>query len=384
MEIQKREVNVLTEFSLFDKTSTLDGVYVTFMVNRLQMLYLLLIMPIYLVQPYMIWAILAVGVLSHFNLMILSKWFASDYSVKGYQGFSQLLGRPLLRFLAFLGLPLLLLKISILVLGYSEIVQQFVFPAIDSNWMLLFLMVVSIYMAAQGMEKTIRFIVIAFFCTIWMIVLYYSFFTYPIASLSDLYPLIPENSSDFFWKGILLIWSSLSGPEFLIFLAPWLGKDEKIPKYLSIGNAITVIEYLLLFVATQFFFGADLIRQAKFPMIEMIRYLQLPVFERIEIILIALYMFHFLFTIAIFLIYFYGGLRIIFQKRDEPINRLSFFLTCLFIYVSLVLLNEWLWEEEQNVLVDFHIWAGAVSYIRVPSFLVAMTKIKERTRSGTF
>ena len=69
----------MASFSLYDKTTTFSGVYVVFMVNRMQVLYLLLVMPSSLVHPYMIWGILVMGLLSQINLFLLSKWFSSHY-----------------------------------------------------------------------------------------------------------------------------------------------------------------------------------------------------------------------------------------------------------------------------------------------------------------
>ncbi|EIJ79734.1 hypothetical protein [Bacillus methanolicus] len=67
---------------LFDHTSTYDGIYVMFMVNRMQMLYFFIIMPLYLADSSMIWGILAIGFLSQMILIMLSKWLASNFSTK--------------------------------------------------------------------------------------------------------------------------------------------------------------------------------------------------------------------------------------------------------------------------------------------------------------
>lgn len=80
----------LTEFSLFEKTSSYDGIYMTLMVNRIQMLYFAIIMPVFLIHPYMIWMIIILGALSQVSIFMLSKWFTSKYASKGYEGFVEL------------------------------------------------------------------------------------------------------------------------------------------------------------------------------------------------------------------------------------------------------------------------------------------------------
>lgn len=329
----------MTAFSLYDKTSTSSSVYVMFMVNRLQMLYFILIMPSHLVHPYMIWGIIAIGILSQINLTMLSKWVASDYSAKGYQGFVQLFGERMVRFFAFIGLFVILIKITVIALGYVEVVYQFIFPLMNTNWMILFILLISWYVAAQGMEKAIRFVVIAFLSTVWIILVYFPFFFPPIASLYDLYPLIPVDWSMHSWKGLLFIWSSLSGPEYLICLVPWLNSKQKMLKYLTIANAMSVLEYLLLFVASLLFFGSNYLSKSKFPVIDMIRYLQSPVFDRIDIILISVHMFHFVFAISIFLLYFYGAVRIIVGRLHEQTTRIGFMTSCITIFICMIIVK---------------------------------------------
>ena len=199
----------------------------------------------------------------------------------------ELFGVRTVRFFALLGLFLLFIKISALTLGVGEVVYQYIFPSMNSNWLILFILLICYYIAAQGMEKTIRFVIIAFLSTIWMLILFVPFFFPPTASLHDLYPLILTEWSVDSWKGLLFIWSALSGPEFLIFLAPWLKPQQKMLKYFTLANAISILEYLLLFVASLFFFGSAYLSKIKFPVVDMIRYLQSPVFERIDIILLC-------------------------------------------------------------------------------------------------
>lgn len=370
----------MTAFSLYDKTSTFSGVYVMFMVNRLQMLYFILIMPSHLVHPYMIWGIIVIGILSQINLTILSKWFASDYSAKGYQGFVELFGDRAVRFFAFAGLFLIVVKITVITLGYVEVVHKFMYPSMDKKWLILFILLISCYVAAQGMEKTIRFAVIAFLCTIWIIILFYPFFFPPLASLHDLVPLIPVDWSMHSWQALLLVWSSLSGPEYLICLAPWLNSKQRMLKYLTFANAMSVFEYLLLFVASLLFFGSNYLSISNFPLIHMIRYLQSPTFERIDMIVIPVHMFHFVFAIAILLLLFYGAVRIIVGRLHKQTTRIGFMSSWITILVCTTIVSQWFWKTgtEQNFWSALQIWLGALTYFFVPVFLLVSIKRKGR------
>ncbi|NRF96054.1 GerAB/ArcD/ProY family transporter [Paenibacillus frigoriresistens] len=367
-------------FSLYDKTSSYNGVYVVFIVNRLQMLYLFTMLPKYLVHPYMIWGIVAVGILSQLNLMILSKWFRSDFSAKGYQGFVELFGEWAIRFFTCLAVVPILLKITVVTSGCADLLQYFIFPTMDIKWLMLAILLISCYVASLGMEKTIRFVVIVFLCSAWIILLLLPFFFPPLASLKRLYPLIPTEWPMDSWKGLLYLWSSFSGPEYLICIAPWLSSKQKLLKYLTIGNAVSVTEYLYLFVSSLFFYGSNRVSYFKYPIVQMSRYMQFPIFEREDIILISLHMFTFVLAISFFLLFIYGAGRIVAGRVNKQSTRIGFMTICLVIFVCTIMINKWSWRDATgfSLLLSLQIWVGAFTYLLVPSLLLITTKIKER------
>ncbi|GED34408.1 GerAB/ArcD/ProY family transporter [Brevibacillus centrosporus] len=362
----------MTALSLFEKSTTYNGAYIFMMANRFQMLYFVFIMPTYLIHPYMIWGIVLVGILSHFNLMLLSKWFRSRFATKGYDGFVEVFGETLVRFFAWIGLFFLLLKASIILIGYVEIVRTFIYPSMNQKWLILFMLMISWYVASKGMETTIRLIVIAFFMIIWIILLIVPFYLPPIAAFHDLFPLIPLEWTEVNWEGLLFIWSSLSGPEYLICLGPWLRPNENTFKSLAYANALTVLEYLLLFVGSLFFFGSNYVSTTIYPVVNMYRYLQSPVIERIDMLLISIYLFQFVFAISVLLLCFYGVARIAGRKTTKPTSRMGYFASWLTILACTMIINEWAWNGGTvvNRLLNLQIWSGAITYLLVPSFLL--------------
>ncbi|WP_043932439.1 GerAB/ArcD/ProY family transporter [Bacillus sp. EB01] len=371
------------DFILFDKTAQLGKGYIIAFANRSQMLYFILFLPKFLEMPYLLLGILAVGILSQINLFILSKCLSSKYTQQGYHGFADLLGRRTLRMIAFAGIAFIFIKMSMIILGYAEIVHQFIFPAMQRPWIILLILLISTYIASQGMEKTLRFGIIAFLCTFWIILLYIPYFFPPAAELHDLYPLIPTDWSHKPWKGILMVWSSLSGPEYLILLLPWINSKQKMLRYLSIANAISILEYLLLFLACLFFFGTTYLGKIGFPVVNMIRYLQSPVFERVEIIMISLHMFHYVFFISVLLLCLYGAIRISAGTQYKETTRKGFFAVCLLVLAGVFLIQLFYWREgkELNRWANVQLWSGAFTYLLIPSLLLAATKIKGRRSS---
>ncbi|WP_257958347.1 GerAB/ArcD/ProY family transporter [Bacillus sp. V3-13] len=361
-----------------DRTATFGTNWILPVVNRLQMLYFVLILPSNLVNSYMIWVIAAIGVLAQLNLVILSRWLASDVAAKGFQGFVQLFGERKIRVFAFIGLFLILLKIIVLTIGYVEIVQQFIFPSVKKNWLIFIIFLTGCYVASKGMEKTIRFGIVVFICTFWLIFAYIPFFFEPNTALHNLYPLIPTDSPIKPLQGILMVWSCLSGPEFLVCLVPWLTPGQKVLKYLTAANMITIVEYLLLFIASSLFFGTNYLGHAEFPVVNLFRYLQWPVFERMDVILIAVHIFYFVFAISLFLLCCYGAVRIMIGRTDQPTTRKGFISCCIMILIAVLTINTWFWESQNglNIWQTLQVLLGAFTFLLIPTFLLVATKVK--------
>ncbi|MBU8682944.1 spore germination protein [Bacillus haynesii] len=370
----------MSSFQLFHKTRPLGGIYIALIANRMQVLFFILVLPMYLVHPYMMFVMLAVGMLSQLNLYLLSKWLSSPAAAKGYEGFAALFGERKLRFFILIGLIQLALKIAIMITSYAETVRHFIFPAININWLVIFILVISGYAASRGMENTMRFVIIAFMSSFWMVFLFIRFYIPPIASLTDLYPLIPFEWTEHSWKALLVMWSSFSSPEYLICLAPWFSKEANVLKCLSVGNAISLFEYLFLFIGALFFYGSSYLRETVFPVMNMLRYLQSPILERIDTFLLSAHMFHFAFVIAIFLLCFYGGIRILFKRVSKPVTRRGFLFSFLLIMGCSLIMSTWFWQsgKEQNMWFLIEVSIGAATYALIPAILVIAGKRKGR------
>jgi hypothetical protein len=370
----------LKALSLFEKTSTYGGIYIMFIVNRLQTVYFMLVMPNYLVQPYMIWGIITVGILSHLNLALLFKWLGSERSAKGFEGFVELFGSKWIRFFAFIGLIPIGMKIIVITIGYAETVQKFIFPSMDLKVLLGLIVVLSAYVASQGMEKTIRFVTIVFFITAWNILVLIPLLYLHTSSLYDLFPLIPTDGTASVWQRLLFLWSCFSGPEYLICLAPWLDLQRKQRVFASIANALSVLEYLFLFVVSLLFFGAVYLKDVRLPVVQIARYLQFPIFERIDVILISMQMFNFVFAIAIFLLCFYGAVRIATgrHQKKKPCTRFGLLILYLTIFTVMLIVVKLMWTDvfRQHVLISIQIWLGALTYLVIPGLLLIANKRK--------
>nr|WP_273387008.1 GerAB/ArcD/ProY family transporter [Cohnella zeiphila] len=328
----------------------------------------------------MIWAIFAAGVLSQLNLWLLSKWFASRYPEQGRGGFVNLFGGTTLRFLAAIGLVALTVKIIVITLGYTDIIQQFIFPTMNRTWLILFPAALACFIAMHGMESLIRFVVIAFLCTFWILILFLYFWFAGHGSIRDLYPILPPSWSAGDWNSLLLLFSSLSGPEYLVCLAPWLNPRRHPLKYMSIGNTMTILEYLVLFATAVIFYGPRYLSTIRFPVVDMTRYFQSPIFERIDIFVVPIHMIYFIYALSLFLLLFFGGVRIVANRANRPPVRTAFLVCCAIVTAAIACADEWSWESKVrlNIWQDLQIGLGAAGYAVVPLLLVVAIRRKGR------
>lgn len=187
------------------------------------------------------------------------------------------------------------------------------------------------------------------------------------------------------WRGIFLILSSFSGPEFLVFLGPWFKTNNKTFRYLSYGNALTVIEYVFLYIASLLYFGSNYLSKNQFPIVNMARYFQNPIIERIDMVMLSLQLFNIVFAVSIFLLLFYGASKIAFGKMEKPPSRVGFIFSVFLIFIGMILVNELIWKsgEKQVILLNLQILAGSLSYLVVPIIIIVVMKIKGVNKHGT-
>ena len=145
---------------------------------------------------------------------------------------------------------------------------------------------------------------------------------------------------------------------------------------MSYGNAITVAEYVFLFIASLLYFGSNYLSKSQYPIINMARYFQNPVFERIDMIMLSFELFNLVFAVSLFLLLFYGASKIAFGKMSKPTSGKGLLSNVSLIFIGMVLMNELFWksEEKQNFLLNLQIIAGSISYFLVPLVIVLVMK----------
>ncbi|NTZ16069.1 hypothetical protein EXW96_00235 [Paenibacillus sp. JMULE4] len=188
---------------LFSISAHLGFLSLAFWANRMQTLYYLLYLPSVLAEPVMIALILLAAGCSHLNILMIARCFAWKETPGGYLGIVRALG-PAVSFLFLLaGLFAVLMKGIVLMMGYVDIVHHILFPALNATLFGILLLCACVYLARLGMEKTVRFAIIAFVGTIWVTFLYVPFAFSPAAEYRHLLPLLPEHMPMGAWQTFL-------------------------------------------------------------------------------------------------------------------------------------------------------------------------------------
>jgi hypothetical protein len=371
--------------SLFAHDKPLQPWLWAVLVNRMQVGYFMLILPNVLVQPYMVWIILLAGLLALINIWVIGKCLAISYAQNGTEGVRPFMGSIWMRVLMVPCIGIILLKVTIVVKGYVGIVHQILFPSVNTGTFIVLMLTAGFYLAKHGMWTVLRFCVIAFLMSAWILVLYSYFLVPPEANYFHLYPLIPLHWPANGFESLLFVWSAFAGPEYFIVLGPWSG-GKRLTKYLIAGHVVSLLEYMYLFFVSLLFFGSSYLQTIDFPLIQLIRYIQLPFFERVEMIVVSVYLAPNVLVIALLMLYVYGAIRILLNRIRKPPQVGGLFMTFFAAGCYLMIVDRWLWSSEiqRRMWEQLQMVVGGASFALTPVlFLVLCAMQSGRRRSET-
>lgn len=352
-------------------------------VNRFQIVYFIHFLPHVLIYPYMIWIIPIVALLSHLNLWVLSKWLHTQQAHLGRAGFTQILGGIAVRILAFLGIGVILTQSTILTLSYLEVVHQTLFPSMGKLTPIILLALAAFYLARLGMISVGKFAIITFLMSSWLLVLYFQFFFPQKAVYEHLLPIIPQNAPQNILPILLTVWASFSGPEYLAFTGKRFPPSPRLFRWMALGNAITMFEYVFFFVITLLFYGPEYLQKIDLPVVQIVRYIELPFFERLEMVMVSNYMIMIIFLNALFIHYLYDAFCTVANFVHKPKSPIGLFITTIVLISFMYFFNKYLWvlETEQKWWTTFYIWMSSATYAVIPSFLALTAFLKNKRRA---
>ncbi|MGK9253131.1 GerAB/ArcD/ProY family transporter [Paenibacillus sp. 32352] len=368
---------------LFSISAPFGFLSLAFWANRMQTLYYLLYLPSVLAEPVMIGLILLAAGCSHLNILMIARCFAWKETPGGYLGIVRTLGSAVSFLFLLAGLFAVLMKGIVLMMGYVDIVHHILFPALHATLFGILLLCACVYLARLGMEKTVRFAIVAFVGTIWVTFLYVPFAFPPAAEYRHLLPLLPEHMPKGDWQTFLTIWAAFSGPEYMLALPKEAVDAKKLKTALISANAFTAFEYIFFFVICLTFYGSDYLQRQDLPIVDLIRYIQLPFAERLEMILIPAYAISVVYVVAILLLYAAGAIQCLARSRLSA-GRAPFWLAFLMMLLLTWMAGRWIWPDEWKAKewITWLSWLDASTYTVLPFgfFLLGWIMIRRKWR----
>lgn len=349
------------------------------LINRFQVDYFLLLLPSMLVAPHMIWLILAAGLLAGLQVYGMGKYLDAAGTVSLKKRFAALSENLWVRLMMIAACAVITLKLTIFLRGYAGLVHQYLFPTANTKLFISLIVIGSFLLAKGGLSSTIRFSVIAFIATFFILLLFVHFLFPTNANYYHLLPLLPQEGTDYSWKSLFTLWSLHGGPEYILALTIWAEK-KRITPYLLTGHTLTTLEYVFIFTATLLFFGPSYLQTLQFPVIGLIRYVQLPFFERIEMFVISLYMTTHILICSILVLLMYGAVRILFKRMHKPTTMRGLFAVHVVLLIYLFIADTLFLSTEltQTIWEKIHLIVSGITFLIVPFLVMFLLRNRKK------
>ena len=265
----------------------------------------------------------------------------------------------------------LLFALVVIFRSYIEIVQVWLFPELPT-WVLD---LAGMFLVSYGVLGGIRVIVgaslLAFFFTIWLVLVLY--FPIQYAEWRNLLPLMDNPISDIL-KGAYKMSFTIIGFELIYFIYPFVKDKEKTQRYTQLSLLFTTLLYLFIMIVSLAYFSGEQLEKTVWATLSLFKIVQLPIIERFEIIAISLWMLVIIPNTLFYTYAFLRGTKRLFQFKAK--------YSLLFITAIVTFSNQMMKTRDiTNKVFDFF---GTFSFYIVflyPLILYLLVLFKKRKRN---
>jgi spore germination protein (amino acid permease) len=261
-----------------------------------------------------------------------------------------------------------------ILLNYTEIVQAWVFPDLETWAIISLLLLISIYGVFGGIRTIVGVSFLGFFLTIWLVLM----LVVPVRYMdwSNFLPVMEATPNELL-NGALKTSFTVLGLEMLYFTYPYIRNKEKVQFYAQFGVFFTfLLLFAVTFVAIGYYSGEQL-EKTIWATLSLFKIVQFPNLERFEFLAVSLWLVIILPNTLFMLWAASKGLKRIFHLKQK------FFV--LFIS-GLVFSCSFFFKKRANIneLVDMVGWYGLYAIFLYTPILCVIVFIRNRlkTRSG--
>lgn len=317
--------------------------------------------------------ILLVGVVMNLIIWIMIKTLSKFDNLDLFQIHLQIYGTFIGKTVNLLYCVYLFGTFTSIVLGYTEIVQGWVFTDLPAWIICIFLVFITI----QGVTGGIRMVAGVCFFSI-MLTLWIFFFLLPTlryAHWDYLFPIMEVPPKDLM-KGMLKTSYTMLGFEVLYCIYPFIKEKDQALRYAQIGVSFTTLLVTVLMVLATVYFSPDQLLRTIWATLSMYKIVRLPNLERFEYIAVVLWM---LIITSNLVVYMWATTRGIKAAIGIKQRTSLYFLSAITIGISFFV--------NKRIIIDQYIdYVGKVGLWIVfiyPFLLYLLTLIKKRKKKDS-
>ncbi|MDN4495617.1 GerAB/ArcD/ProY family transporter [Ureibacillus aquaedulcis] len=252
--------------------------------------------------------------------------------------------------------------------NFSEVMVTWVFPDINSSFIIITVLLLVIYTFTGGLRVIIGLCFIGFFLPQWML----GVLVYPLefANANYLFPIF-DNDLISLLKGAYAMSFTIVGFEALTTLYPYVKEKKKAQLYVHLGLLYTLVVYLFVMLVSLLFFSGEQLERVIWATLSLFSIVRLPFFERIEIFTVCFWIIVILPNLCIYAWSAYRGIG-----RIIKVNQKTFIL----FFTAIIFIGSFLIETQYQMNVINKI-SGHVSFYIVfvlPFFIYFIAFLKNK------
>lgn len=260
-----------------------------------------------------------------------------------------------------------------IILGYTEIVQGWVFMDIPSWIICVFLVFITI----QGVSGGIRMVAGVCFLSI-LLSMWILFFLIPAiryAHWDYLFPVMEATPKELL-KGMIKTSYTMLGFEILFCIYPFIKEKDKTNKYAQFGVGFTTLLVATLMVLATVYFSPDQLLRSIWATLSMYKIVRLPNLERFEYVAVVLWM---LVIAPNLVVYMWAATRGIKSSLGLKQKTSLYILSCITIGISIFLNKRSIIDQ----FIDYVGKAGLFLVFLYPFLLYVMTFIRKNKMNSS-
>ncbi|WP_078380289.1 GerAB/ArcD/ProY family transporter [Sutcliffiella halmapala] len=174
-----------------------------------------------------------------------------------------------------------------IILGYTEIVQAWIFPDMKSWTISSFILFLTLYGVFGGIRTVVGVSFLGFFLAIWLVLLIYEPIRY--MEWTNFLPILEASPKELL-RGAYKTSFTVLGLEILYFVYPYIRNKEKVHIYAQLGVFFTFLLILLLTIVAIGYYSAEQLEKTIWATLSMFKIIQFPNLERFEFFAVSMWL----------------------------------------------------------------------------------------------